>query len=80
MFALLPILGGVLLGWLASRRVALAGEVVLVGVAAVAMISSAPDHGHSYASTWWVVPVLSVLGAGALLVGFRVAARRVPTP
>jgi len=78
MFALLPIAGGVLLGWLASRRVAVAAEIVFVVIAAVVMISTAPDHGHSSASMWWLAPVLAVVGAGALLVGFRVAARRVP--
>ena len=47
MLAVLPIVGGVLLGWLASRRVAILLQLVFVAVASAAIIGSAPDHGHT---------------------------------
>ena len=76
MFAVLPLIGGVLLGWLASRRVAVLVQLVLVTIASAMIIGTAPDHGHTSASMWWVVPVLIVLGALSLVVGFWIAGRR----
>jgi hypothetical protein len=76
MFAVLPLVGGVLLGWLASRRVAILVQIVFVAIASAVIIGSAPDHGHTSASLWWLPPVLLVLGALSLLAGFWIADRR----
>lgn len=76
MFAVLPIVGGILLGWLASRRVAILLQIVFVAVASVVMISSAPKHGQTSASVWWLAPALAVVGALSLAVGFWIAERR----
>ena len=76
MFAILPIVGGILLGWLASRRVAVLVQLLFVAVASAVMISSAPNHGHTSASVWWIAPVLAVLGALSLVAGFWIAGRR----
>lgn len=76
MFAVLPIIGGILLGWLASRRIAVLLEILFVTVASAAIIGSAPDHGHTRASVWWVPPLLLALGALSLAVGFWIASRR----
>lgn len=76
MFAILPIVGGVLLGWLASRRVAVLLQVAFVALAAFVVIYSAPDHGHSRASAWWLAPVIAMLGAVSLAAGFRIARHR----
>ena len=76
MLAILPLVGGILLGWLASRRVAILVQILFVAVASAVIISTAPDHGHTSASMWWVVPVLAGLGALSLLAGFWIAGRR----
>jgi hypothetical protein len=76
MFAVLPIVGGILLGWLASRRVAILLQIVFVAVASFVMIDSAPKHGSTSASVWWLAPALAVVGALSLAVGFWIAGRR----
>lgn len=76
MIAVLPLIGGVLLGWLASRRVAVVVQIAFVAIASAVVIGSAPDHGHTSASVWWVAPVLVALGALSLFVGFWIAGRR----
>jgi hypothetical protein len=79
MLALLPIIGGVLAGWLASRKIAIALQVALYLVAVAVLTVSAPDHGGSYSDIAWIAPALAVVSAGTLLIGFwlaRHAARR----
>lgn len=76
MLAVLPLIGGVLLGWLATRRVAILVQIVFVAIASAVIITTAPDHGHTSASMWWVAPVLVVLGALSLVIGFRIADHR----
>jgi hypothetical protein len=71
MFALLPLVGGPLLGWLAARRTAIALQAVLFAVAVAMLTISAPDHGGSHADIVWIAPVLAVVSVGALLLGFR---------
>jgi drug/metabolite transporter (DMT)-like permease len=49
MSAVLPILGGLLLGrFVDNRRVAIAVQAVLFAISAAALIISAPSHGSSY--------------------------------
>ena len=70
MFALLPLLGGLLLGWLAPRRTAILLQIVFYAVAVALLTLTAPDHGGGYRDIVWIAPVLAVLSAGALLLGF----------
>ena len=76
MFAVLPIVGGILLGWLASRRLAIVLQIVFVAIASFVMIDSAPKHGHTSASMWWIAPVLAL--ARRPLAGARLLDRRPP--
>jgi hypothetical protein len=71
MFALLPLAGGLLLGWLAPRRTAVALEVVFYIVAVTILTSTAPDHGGEYRDIAWIAPALAIASAGALLLGMR---------
>jgi hypothetical protein len=71
MFALLPLLGGPLLGWLAPRKTAIALQAVFWAVAVAMLTISAPDHGGEYRDVLWIAPVLAVASAGTLLLGFR---------
>ena len=76
MFGLLPLVGGLILGLLARRRVAIAIQVVFFAVAAVAMTISAPDHGGSYTDAFWLVPILALVSAATLAAGLWIAGRR----
>jgi hypothetical protein len=76
MFALLPLVGGLLLGLLARRRIAIALQVVFFTVAAAAMTASAPDHGGTYADALWLVPILALVSAATLSAGLWIARRR----
>lgn len=75
MFALLPLIGGIILGLLAPRRLAIALQVVFFAVAAIAMTASAPDHGGTYADAYWLVPLLAVVSAATLALGLWIARR-----
>ena len=70
MFALLPLLGGPLLGWRAPRKTAIALQTVFFAVAAVMLTITAPSHGGEHRDILWIAPVLAVASAGALLLGF----------
>ena len=70
MFALLPLIGGLLLGWLAPRRTAILLQIALYAVAVAVLTISAPDHGGGYRDIVWIAPVLAVASAGALMLGF----------
>ena len=76
MFALLPLVGGLLLGWLAPRNVAIPLQAVFWAVAATILTASAPDHGGEYSDGFFIAPALAVVSAGALLLGFWLNARR----
>jgi hypothetical protein len=76
MLAVLPLVGGILLGWFASRGVAILVQLLFVAIASAVLINTAPDHGHTSASMWWIVPALAALGALSLAVGFWIAGRR----
>jgi uncharacterized membrane protein YidH (DUF202 family) len=76
MFAVLPLVGGMILGLLARRRTAIALQVVLFAIAAIAMALSAPDHGGSYTDAFWLVPILVLVSAVTLGAGLWIARRR----
>lgn len=49
MSAVLPLVGGLMLGrFVSNRRVAIAIQAVLFAIAATVLIASAPSHGSSY--------------------------------
>jgi hypothetical protein len=69
MFALLPVLGGFLVGWLAPRRIAVPAEIALFAVGAVVFVLSSPNHGTSYLDgTLLCIPVAAV-SAGTTALG-----------
>ena len=75
MFALLPVVGGVLLGWLAPRGIAIGGQVVFFAVALFVLTISAPAHGAHYSDSLWLGPALAAVSAGTLLFGMWLARR-----
>ena len=75
MFALLPIVGGVLVGWLAPRKLAITLQVIFYLIAVIMLTISAPDHGGSYRDIAWIAPALAVISAVTLLIGLRLARR-----
>jgi hypothetical protein len=76
MFALLPLVGGLILGLLARRRIAIALQAVFFAIAAIAMTVSAPDHGGSYTDAFWLVPILALVSAATLGAGLWIGRRR----
>jgi hypothetical protein len=75
MFALLPLTGGLILGLLAPRRIAIAVQIAFFAIAAVALTASAPDHGGSDTDAFWIIPVLALLSAATLVTGLWFARR-----
>ncbi|MEV4513390.1 hypothetical protein AB0K00_31005 [Dactylosporangium sp. NPDC049525] len=75
MFALLPVIGGLLAGWLAPRKLAVALQIVFYAVAVAALTASAPDHGGDYGDIVWIAPALAVVSTGTLLIGLRLGRR-----
>jgi len=76
MFALLPVAGGLLLGWLAPRRVAIAAQAVLYAIAVTVLTLTAPAHGGEYTDGIVIGLGLAVVSAGTLILGFWLARRR----
>ena len=77
MFLLLPLLGGVLAGWLAPRRTAVLLQVAFAVIAAAVVTLSAPRHGTDYGIVVYVVPITVVVSLVALYAGFWLRRRRV---
>jgi hypothetical protein len=78
MFLLLPLVGGMLAGWLAPRRTAIAIQVAFAVIAATVVTLSAPWHGSDYGIVVWVVPITVVVSAIGLGVGLLLRRRRFP--
>jgi hypothetical protein len=78
MFLLLPLVGGVLAGWLAPRRTAIALQVAFAVIAATVVTLSAPKHGADYGIVVWVVPITVVVSVICLCLGLLVRRRRLP--
>jgi hypothetical protein len=75
MFALLPIIGGVLLGRFAPRGVAVAVQVLLFAIAATILTLTAPEHGGSYTDGYLIVPATAAVSALTLLLGIWLRSR-----
>ncbi len=78
MSLLLPLLGGVLAGWLAPKRTAILLQVAFAVIAATVVTASAPSHGEDYGIVVYVVPITVVVSVAALYAGFLLRRRRVP--
>ena len=78
MFLLLPLVGGILAGWLAQRRTAIALQVAFAVIAATVVTLSAPKHGSDYGIVVWVVPITIVVSVVGLAVGLLMRRRRLP--
>ena len=76
MFALLPLAGGILLGWLAPRKVAIIVQAVFAAVAIAVLTLTAPEHGGSYTDGFLIGPAVAVASVVTLYVGFWIAKRR----
>ena len=77
MALLLPLLGGVLAGWLAPKRTAILLQAAFAVVAATVVTASAPLHGADYGIVVYVVPITVVVSVAALYAGFWLRRRRV---
>ena len=83
MFALLPIVGGLLLGWLVPRKTAVLTQIVYLALAVVGLTLGAQRHDARYVDSLWIPPALAVVSAGTLLLGFWLrqrSARQSSTP
>ncbi len=76
MFLLLPLVGGVLAGWLAPRRTAVLIQVAFAIIAATVVTASAPLHGQDHGIVVYVVPITVVISIAALYLGFWLRRRR----
>ena len=79
MALLLPLIGGILAGWLAPKRTAVALQALFAVIAATVVTLSAPQHGSSYGIVVWVVPITIAVAALGLYIGFLVRRRRLAT-
>ena len=75
MFALLPVIGGLLAGWLAPRKVAIALQITFYAVAVTVLTLTAPNHGGDYGDIAWIAPVLAVVSALTLISGLWLSRR-----
>jgi hypothetical protein len=76
MFALLPVLGGFLLGWLAPRRIALPVEIALFVIGATVFVLSSHSHNTTdLEGTLFCIPI-AVVSAGTTLLGMWLRNRR----
>jgi ribose/xylose/arabinose/galactoside ABC-type transport system permease subunit len=70
MFALLPLVGGILLArFLGSRSTVVGVEIAFFAIAAAVLIATAPDHGHGYGAGVLLSVVLAPLCALAVVLG-----------
>ena len=76
MFALLPLIGGLLAGWLAPRKLAIALQILFYIVALTVLTLTAPDHGGDYGDIVWIAPALALVSIVTLLIGLWLGGRR----
>lgn len=76
MFALLPVLGGLLAGWLAPRRIAITLQIIFYAIAVTVLTLTAPSHGGGYGDIAWIAPALAVVSLATLLTGTWFGRRR----
>ena len=79
MFAILPLVGGVLAGWKLQRRAAIVTQIVLWAIAVTVLTLTAPQHGESYSIGLVIGPALAVVSAGTLALGVVVRSRSIRT-
>jgi hypothetical protein len=75
-FALLPLLGGVLLGWLAPRKAAITVQAVFYAIAETVLTLTAPSHGGHYSDGILIGIALAAVSTGTLYFGFWIGRRR----
>jgi hypothetical protein len=78
MFAILPLVGGILLGWFAPRTIAIVVQAVLICVAGAVLIATAPDHDATHAQGALLALAVAVVSIGTLALGFWIRSRRSP--
>ena len=76
MFALLPVLGGFLLGWLAPRRIAIPVEIALFIVGGIIFVLSAHRHDTTYLHSAVLCLPIAVVSAGTMVLGMWLRRRR----
>jgi hypothetical protein len=76
MFLLLPLIGGLLIGWLAPRRVAIPIEILLFAVGALMFVLSAPNHNASYTDSILICIPVALVSAGTTALGIWLHRRR----
>jgi hypothetical protein len=69
MFAILPLLGGFLVGRFMTRRAAIAVQIVFYAIATLVLVATSPTHGATHTSGALLALILLPLSAGALLLG-----------
>lgn len=70
MSALLPLVGGLLLGrFVANTRIAIAAQAAFFAIAATVLIVTAPSHGASYTQGLLFALILVPLSAATLYLG-----------
>jgi len=70
MLAVLPIIGGLLLGrFVANIRIAIALQLAFYALAAAVIIATAPDHGSSHGKGVVFALVLAPVSAAMLFLG-----------
>jgi hypothetical protein len=74
--ALLPLLGGVLLGWLAPRKAAIIAQIACYAVAETVLTLTAPSHGGHYSDGIIIGIALAAVSTGTLYLGFWIGRRR----
>ena len=78
MLLLLPLVGGVLAGWLAPRPAAIALQAAFAVIAATVVTLSAPMHGSDYGIVVSVTPITVAVSVVALGAGMLLRRRRLP--
>jgi hypothetical protein len=70
MLAVLPLIGGLLLGrFVGNLRIAVAVQVAFYAIAAAVIIATAPDHGASHGKGVVLALVLAPVSAATLFLG-----------
>jgi hypothetical protein len=69
MFAILPLLGGLVLGRFTPSRTAIAVQIAFYAAASAVLISTAPDHGGSHTDGVFLSLILAPLSALTVGIG-----------
>jgi hypothetical protein len=70
MVAVLPLVGGLLLGrFVANRRLAMAVQIAFFSVAAAVLVATAPDHDSSYRQGVVLAAILAPVSVATFALG-----------